>query len=126
MAVSLAEKREVAGLVLEAPMSSVMEVAQSHYWYVPVRWLLLDKWNSVERISGVKAPMLVVHGAGDRIVPQRFGRRLFEAAPGPKEAIFPEDGDHLNLLYLPKIESRILAFIAALEMEAPIEAEIGD
>ena len=122
VAVSLAEKEEIAGLILEAPMSSVMEVAQSHYWYVPVRWLLLDKWNSIERIRNVHAPILVYHGARDRVVPQRFGRRLFEAAPNPKDALFLEDGDHLNLLDLPQVESRVLAFIAALEMDAPIES----
>ena len=126
VAISLAEKESVAGLVLEAPMSSVMEVAQSHYWYVPVRWLLLDKWDSIGRIGAVEAPILFVHGARDRVVPQRFGKRLFEAAPQPKDALFPEAGEHNNLMEIPQVRSRILAFVGTLEMDAPLESGITE
>ncbi len=63
------------------------------------------------RIGAVEAPILLIHGARDRVVPQRFGRKLFEAANEPKEALFPEKADHLNLLDDLRIVQRMVAFI---------------
>ena len=83
VAVKVASESKVAGLVLEAPPSSIVDVAQAHYWYLPARWLLLDKWNSQARIGDAGAPILIFHGARDRVVPERFGRKLFAAAPEP-------------------------------------------
>jgi fermentation-respiration switch protein FrsA (DUF1100 family) len=111
VAIALAEKTPVGALVLEAPPSSIAEVAQAHYWYVPAKWLIWDKWNSLARIGAVEAPILLIHGARDRVVPQRFGRKLFEAANEPKEAVFPEKADHLNLLDDLRIMQRMVAFI---------------
>ena len=70
----------VAALVLEAPLSSVSDVAAHHYPWMPVRWLLKDRFQAVARIAGVGAPVLIIHGEADEIVPIRHGRALFEAA----------------------------------------------
>jgi fermentation-respiration switch protein FrsA (DUF1100 family) len=111
VAVALAEKTPVGALVLEAPPSSIAEVAQAHYWYVPAKWLIWDKWNSAARIGAVDAPILLFHGGRDRVVPQRFGRKLFAAANEPKEALFPEKADHVDLMDIPQVERRVVAFI---------------
>ncbi len=111
VAVALAGKTKVGALVLEAPPSSIAEVAQAHYWYVPAKWLIWDKWNSAARIGAVDAPILLFHGGRDRVVPQRFGRRLFAAANEPKEALFPEKADHLDLMDSPQIVQRLVTFI---------------
>ncbi|MGF1608840.1 MAG: alpha/beta hydrolase, partial [Kiloniellales bacterium] len=92
-----------AGLVLEAPFTSIADVAQHHYWYVPVRWLLRDPWEVAPDIGAIAAPLLVVHGERDRVVPARFGKRLYELAAEPKEALFPPDGDHNGLLEDPAL-----------------------
>ncbi len=111
VAVQIAAERPVAAVVLEAPMSSIADVAQAHYWYLPARWLLLDKWDSKARIADIDAPLLVVHGGKDAVVPQRFGRRLFDAAVSPKEALYIDDGQHSDLFSHPQVFDRVVRFI---------------
>lgn len=97
VAVALAAERPVGAVVLEAPFTSVAEVAQKHYWYVPAKWLVRDRFDSLARIAAVTAPLLVLHGGRDRTIPPMFGERLFAAASEPKQwAYFPE-ADHLDL-----------------------------
>jgi len=90
VAVQMAASHPVGAVVLEAPYTSVAEVAQSHYWYVPARWLVRDSFDSMAYIKEINAPLLVVHGEQDRVIPMRFGHTLFEAAVEPKEFVpFP-------------------------------------
>jgi fermentation-respiration switch protein FrsA (DUF1100 family) len=97
VAVELAAQHEVAGLILEAPFTSVAEVAQSHFPYVPAAWLVTDRFDSRSRIGRVRAAILVLHGERDRVVPVRFGRALFDAAPEPKEGRFVPAAGHEDL-----------------------------
>jgi len=111
VAVKMAEERDVAAVVLEAPPSSVADVAQSLYWFLPVRMLLLDHWNSRERVERIGAPLMILHGERDRVVPARFGQRLFEAAANPKELLLWPQGEHTNLLEYAPVVERVLGFI---------------
>ena len=70
-----------AGLVLRCPFTSLPDAAAVHYPWLPVRWLLIDRYPSQDRIGQVSCPLLVVHAGRDRIVPIALGRRLFGAAP---------------------------------------------
>src|SRR3546814_6979205 len=76
VAVKIASERPPSALVLEAPPSSIADVAQAHYWYLPVRLLIRDPWDSLARIAEVGAPVLILHGERDPVVPIRFGRKL--------------------------------------------------
>lgn len=87
----------VAALVLESPMSSVADVAAHHYPWVPVRPLLKDRFEAQAQVAEVAAPLLVVHGDADRVVPIRYGRALYEAAREPKQAVWIRGGGHENL-----------------------------
>ncbi len=89
--------RPVGAVVLEAPFTSIAEVAQYHYFYVPARYMVADKFDSAARVSAVGAPLLVVHGERDRTVPVRFGRELFDAAAEPKEAAWLPEAGHNDL-----------------------------
>ncbi|MEM7171741.1 MAG: alpha/beta hydrolase [Pseudomonadota bacterium] len=111
VATQMAAERPLAALVLEAPPSSIADVAQSHYWYLPARWLLLDQWKSTDHIAHIDAPLLILHGGRDNVVPQKFGRRLFEAAVEPKEAFYLPEGQHSNLFDYPQIYDRFVDFI---------------
>ncbi|MBO0736506.1 MAG: alpha/beta hydrolase [Alphaproteobacteria bacterium] len=97
VAVALAATRQIGALVLEAPLTSVADVAQYHYSFVPAAALVRDRFDSLSRIGHVKAPILVLHGERDRVVPVRFGRALFEAAPEPKELWIAAQAGHDNL-----------------------------
>ncbi len=93
VAVALAADRPVGKLILEAPFTSITEVAGSLFWIVPVRWLIRDQFRSDQRIARVRAPLLIMHGARDTTIPIRFGERLFALAREPKQFVrFPEGG----------------------------------
>jgi fermentation-respiration switch protein FrsA (DUF1100 family) len=69
VAVRLASEQPLAGLILDAPYTSTADVASLTYWYVPVSWLMLDQFRSLDIIHKVKAPILILHGTDDRTIP---------------------------------------------------------
>jgi uncharacterized protein len=85
VAVQLAAKREVGAVALEAPYTSTVEVAAKIYWWLPVHALMKDQFKSIDFIAAVGAPLLIIHGEEDRLIPVDFGKRLFAAANQPKE-----------------------------------------
>ena len=97
VAVALASGHEVGGLILDAPFTSAADVGASAYPFVPVRWLMMDTFHSDQRIGRVHAPVLVLHGERDRIVPIRFGERLYALANEPKRMVRFPDGGHVDL-----------------------------
>ncbi len=93
VAVALAADQPIGRLVLEAPYTSVADVASSVFWFVPVRLLMRDQFRSDVRIARVRVPLLVMHGARDPTIPITFGERLFALAHEPKQFVrFPEGG----------------------------------
>lgn len=97
IASELGPENPVAALVLEAPFTSMDDVAAHHYPYVPARWLIKDHFDSAAKIAGVNTPVLIIHGDRDRTIPIKFGRRLFEAAAEPKESRWLKGGNHEDL-----------------------------
>jgi len=92
-----ADRRDVGAVVLVMPYTSIADVAQDHYWYFPVRWLVRDSFDSLSRIARIHAPLLNLHGEDDLLIPVKFARKLFAAAPEPKEAHFIPGGRHGGL-----------------------------
>jgi pimeloyl-ACP methyl ester carboxylesterase len=97
VASALAAERRVAGVVLEAPFTSIADLAQQQYWYVPARRLVRDRFDSRARIGDVAAPILILHGDRDPTIPVDHGVALAEAAGANAELVRFPDGDHLNL-----------------------------
>jgi fermentation-respiration switch protein FrsA (DUF1100 family) len=111
VAVELAQGQPLAAVILEAPYTSMADVGAHHYWFLPVRLLIKDRYDNLAKIGKLRAPLLVVVGAEDRVVPAKFGRRLFEAAPQPKDiAEFPHAGH--NDMYGPEVAQRVIEFLA--------------
>lgn len=97
VAVDLAARRKCAGLILEAPLSSVQEIAGL---IVPLLGpALVRGFNSREKIRGVHVPLLVIHGDHDEVIPFEHGRAVFEAANDPKYFWPVRGGTHNELLY---------------------------
>jgi uncharacterized protein len=93
VAVALAAQQPVAKLILEAPYTSIVDVAASVYWMFPVRLVMRDRFHSDERIARVTAPLLIMHGALDPTIPIGLAERLFAVAHEPKQFVrFPEGG----------------------------------
>ena len=97
VAVKLASEKPIAKLILEAPYSSTDDVAADRFPFAPVRWLMKDQFHSDQWIGAVRAPILMMHGAHDGVVPVRFGERLFSLAHEPKRFIRYDDGGHNDL-----------------------------
>ncbi len=97
VAIALAAQADVGALVLEAPFSSTADIAAAAYWMFPVRMLMHDQFRSDIRIRQVKAPVLIIHGGRDTIVPVRFGEKLFALANEPKKFIRVENAGHQPL-----------------------------
>ena len=99
VAVHMAAGREIAALILEAPFTRLADAAGYHYPFVPVSLLLRDRFDSLPKIGRVRAPILVLHGERDQVIPVRFGHALFAAAPEPKEGWFSPDAGHEDLAH---------------------------
>jgi hypothetical protein len=110
VAAAMAAERKVAGVLLEAPFTSVADLAQQQYWYVPARQLVRDRFDTRARLPQVAAPILILHGDRDPAIPVSHGAALAELAGAQAEfARFP-DGDHLNLWEV-GAEARVRAFL---------------
>jgi fermentation-respiration switch protein FrsA (DUF1100 family) len=90
-------ERSVGGVILDAPFTSALDVAAAAYPFAPVRWMLKDTFRSDQRIARVSAPILALHGEGDRVVPISLAERLFALAREPKRMVRFPQGDHVNL-----------------------------
>src|ERR1700737_4035623 len=97
VAVALAADQPVGKLILEAPYTSIVDVAGSLFRIVPVRWLIRDQFRSDERIARVTASLLIMHGERDSTISISFGERLFALAHEPKQFVRFPDGGHDNL-----------------------------
>jgi uncharacterized protein len=97
VAVALAARHPIGRIVLEAPYTSTADIAAEHYWFAPVRLLMKDQFHSDQRIAAVRAPLLILHGTDDAVVPIRFGERLFARAHEPKRFARFAGGQHEHL-----------------------------
>ncbi|HUI12433.1 MAG TPA: alpha/beta hydrolase [Xanthobacteraceae bacterium] len=97
VAVALAAEKPVGRIILEAPFTSALAIGERRYWYLPVRLLMEDQFRSDQRIKKVTAPLLILHGVHDRVVPFAMGERLFELANKPKHIVRFLDGGHEDL-----------------------------
>lgn len=107
VATKLASETSVAGVVLEAPFISVAEAAQVHYPYLPAKWLVKDRFDSLSRIANVQAPILILHGEADRTVPVEHGRMLLKAAGGRAQGLFYPGAGHMGCFDLGGREAAI-------------------
>ena len=94
VAVQLAAAKPVGAVALEAPYTSTADIAARSYWWLPVRLLMRDQFRSIDHIKAVTAPLLMIHGDSDLLIPLEYGERLFAAANPPKEFIVVMGSGH--------------------------------
>jgi len=97
VAVALAAERPVGRVILEAPFTSAAAIAAVRYWYIPVGLLMKDQYRNDKRIKNVTAPVLILHGLHDEIIPYAMGEQLFELTKAPKHIVRFLDGHHEDL-----------------------------
>src|SRR5690606_13144487 len=98
------------GLILQSPFTSTSDLARYHYFYLPVSGLIKDQYDSLSKSKKISAPVLVIQGTADTIIPQQFGRQLYDAIPQPKQ-IYEAHGKEHNDLFEP---DRVIAFVRSL------------
>ena len=84
VAVQLSAANPVGAVVLQAPFSAAVDLARAAYPWLPVGLLMKDQFRSRDHIASIRAPLLILHGERDNVVPPVFGQRLYNAAPDPK------------------------------------------
>ncbi len=97
IAVQVASEKDVAGLILDAPYTSIVDLAALHYPHLPARWLMTDRYETLKSASKVNAPALIVHGEADDIIPVSMSAGVAATLKGPVQRnTFPGAGhsDH--------------------------------
>ena len=99
IAVTLASERGVGGVILETPYAAMDDLAQEKFGMFPIKALgaVKDKFRSIDRITEIGAPVLVMHGSDDVVIPIHHAQRLFDAADDPKWYRWFEGGGHNDL-----------------------------
>src|SRR6266446_5614847 len=98
-------ERLVGKVILEAPFASAVEIGAAAYPFVPVRWLMKDQFRSDLRIEKLTAPVLILHGERDRVVPIASGERLYALVKSSKQFVRFPFGGHEDLAAYGAIET---------------------
>lgn len=119
VATRLSLQRPVRSLVLEAPFTSVVDVGMLSWGFLPLKYVMVDQYRTIEHIAQVRVPLLVVHGARDRVIPVGQARHLYTKARGPKRLVILPRGDH-NDLFDRGAWEKVEAYLAELgEIRVP-------
>ncbi len=107
----------VKAVILEAPFTSAVDIAQETYPIFPVRWLMKDRYQTSDRIEQIKAPLLILHGRNDKVVPYRHAQKLYDRATQPKQLIILEGAGHSDMYEYGSI-NHMISFISELDTPA--------
>lgn len=97
VAARIAGERPAAGLILDAPYTSIVEVAKQAYPYLPVSALLKDRYETTAYIGKVQMPLLILHGERDPVIPVTMGRELAKLANEPKRLVTLPNAGHSDI-----------------------------
>ena len=113
VAVHVAQNQNYAGVILESPFTSMVNMGKKYYPFFPVSLLLKDKFESYKKINNISIPVLIMHGKVDKIVPYDMGKKMYELANEPKFFYSQEYGDHM-IEYDEKLLTTLKKFILSL------------
>ena len=113
VAIEVAQNKNFGGIILESPFTSMIDAAKEKYPYLPVKFLLKDKYESDKKIKNIKSPILIMHGKVDKLVPFYMGKKLYDLANEPKYFYFSEYDNHM-MEYNEKLLKHLKGFIKSL------------
>jgi fermentation-respiration switch protein FrsA (DUF1100 family) len=121
VATRLSLQREPKALVLEAPFTSVVDVGLLMWPLLPLKYIMVDQYRTIDRIGQVSVPLFIVHGGRDNVIPLDQARHVFHAANEPKTlSVVPRAGH--NDLFEQGAWARVRDFIASLAPEPAVAA----
>jgi fermentation-respiration switch protein FrsA (DUF1100 family) len=94
VALQLATEVPPRALILESPFTSAVEVGQHAFPWLPVRWIMRNRFASIEKIGRYHGPLLIIHGTQDTVIPFAMGQTLFDRANAPKRFYPVAGADH--------------------------------
>jgi fermentation-respiration switch protein FrsA (DUF1100 family) len=97
IATDLAERRPHRALVLVASFTSIPDMAQTRYPWLPARWLVHHRFDNLSKIAHCRGPVFIAHSPCDGLIPFEQAQRLFAAAPGPKRLFPMPDYPHIDV-----------------------------
>ena len=109
VAVELNLKYNFLCTILEAPFTSIADVANKRYKIYPTKYLVKDKFDNLSKIDQIKSPFLIISGLRDEVVPHFHSKLLFNKANNPKKSLFIDEAMHNNL-YDFGIEKTVINF----------------
>jgi len=109
VALEMATRYSFKSVVLEAPFTSITNIAQKKYKIYPAKLLVLDKFDNISKINKISSPLLIISGIKDEIVPHSHSVQLFLKANFPKKSVFIDEAMHNNL-YDFNIEKNVIDF----------------
>jgi len=98
VAIDLASRRECGGLIVESSFTSGRAMARRMFLIPLLEYVPKSRFDSLAKIAAVRAPILIVHGTRDEVVPSSMGQRLYEAAPEPKWFFAIKGAGHNDVL----------------------------
>ncbi len=113
VATEIAQKKSFGGIILESPFTSMIDAGKDKYPYLPVKFLLKDKYESNKKIKNIISPILIMHGKIDNIVPFNMGKKMYELANEPKYFYFTDYDNHM-MEFDEKLLNAIKKFIFSL------------
>lgn len=114
VAVHLAAEQGARGLVLDRTFDSLVEVAAGLLPWLPVRWLLRERYPSIDKIAGYDGPLLQIHGKPDEVIPFASGQRLFEASPSSDKRMLVSESLMHNQPWPPSYRQAVARWVLAL------------
>ena len=104
----------IKGMVLFLPWDSLPNLAQTHYWYLPARWLVLDKYNIIDNLQGYEGNIAVILAENDEVIPVQHGKKLYDSITAKKKLWLFEDTRHNEMPVEAELHwwKEVIAFIS--------------
>lgn len=115
IAVQMATEGPAASVVLEAPYTSLPDVGSFRYPFVPIFWIMADKYESIKKIKNIKTPLLVLQAGKDFVIPPVFARRLYDTAEPPKKILLNENAGHTTIYSSDDVVHGIFTYLRDVE-----------
>ena len=115
MAAAMGKLNPPGGVILEVPYTSIPEVGAYRYPFMPIFWLLWDRYDSASKIKNIEAPVLILQAGQDKVIPPIFAQKLFDAAKPPKTILTNINAGHMGVYSSADLVKGIFKFIDDIE-----------
>ncbi len=109
----------IKALILDSTFTSLPEIGQHYYPYIPVKWILKYRYDNLGKIKRIKSPKLIIHSQEDEVIPVSHAHKLYQAALPPKDLLILPKGGHNDCFIVSQEEylSGLKSFLAKIEVQ---------